>query len=135
MNYPFTGQLKLIEIANTAGNVVTNITPPSGKRYLILNVLLKLITDATAVNRYIDEYLTDSGGNVIVFLPESPAHGASVTVRKAMIPGADRDGTGLMIQSVYSAYPLLIDDGYYRVSVTNGQAGDVYSGTLQVLEG
>lgn len=122
-------------IPNTAGDEVYDITPTGGKRWLILNILLKLITDETVVNRYIDEFITDSGGNVIVYLPESPAHARNLTVRKAMIPGADRDGTGLMIQSVYSAYPLLIDDGYYRVSITNGQAGDVYSGTLQVLEG
>ena len=82
MSLSFTfpaGQL-LTESVSTAGDVVTDISPGDYKNYQLLYGNVRLITDATVVNRYlILEILDDSGNKLLSPLVSSPAIPASTT--------------------------------------------------------
>ena len=134
LTYP-GGQLKTVEFGATAGDQTENIGPGARKRWLVLRAWTVLSCDATVANRYIDDYLVNNG-TVTAFLPESSAFAAGVTGRKMMLPGHLRDSTGLMGVSVWGAYPIFLegDSEFWRITISNGQAGDEYSGVLIVRE-
>lgn len=129
------GALKTVTIAATAGNVVTNKTPGAGKRWLVLHGKIILVTNITVANRYIELHITD-GTNILHSLGQHGAVTASLTSRLGF-------GPAKYILSIAAAYdhgyigfdPLMIeDDDQLRIVITNGVAGDSYSGYIRVLE-
>ena len=129
-------------ITATAGNVVTNISPATGKRWLGLRGILTLTTDATVANRTIVLQITD-GTNLIECVGYSAVIAASLVGslsfgevvhaggKAAAIAGIFTDN----INSYLGIRPILIEGAdQLRITIINGKAGDSYSGYLVVLE-
>jgi hypothetical protein len=122
-------------IAATAGNVTINLSPGTGKRWLVLRGRIGLTTDATVANRYLVIHTTD-GTNLTESLASTAAVVASQTeyislgealVTKSGALGGDNYYIGMM--------PVLLEGAdQLRITVTAGVVGDSYSGYFVVLE-
>jgi len=126
-------------IAATAGNVVTNLSPGSGKRWLVLRGTISLDTDATAATRIPRLEVTD-GTNIT----EALTYGANVIADKighlefgeirlvhGVNPGKRVDDTNDYV----GIEPILLEGSdQLRITIENGVAGDSYEGFVVVLE-
>lgn len=130
------GELKTITFAATAGNVVTNKTPGAGVRWIVLYGRFTLVADANAANRYLNAQLTD-GTNVLCTLiglnaAITAGQTKSVSYQKGIAAAKGDAGTDhghICIGDV-----ILEGADQFRMTITDGQAGDSYSGYLRVLE-
>jgi len=130
------GRKKQQNIAATAGNAVATITS-TGKRVLILHGRITLVCNITVANRYIILSKRDSAGNVIQMLANSQATIASATriigfgelvYSTGATPAAGDDYIGL-------SNPIVIEGGQvFDIRITNGVAGDSFSGYIETLE-
>ena len=129
------GTLKTITIAATAGNVVTNKTPGTGKRWVILYGRIVFVADGTAANRILTMRLTD-GTNVLTQLPAMTTTTAGQT--KSMSLNGARIDQGLQALDndhlTINKNHVLEGADQIRIAVIDGQAGDSYSGFIRVLE-
>jgi len=132
------GGTRAIEtIAATAGNVVTNLTPGIGIRWIVIRGKIVLVTDATVVNRLIETHITD-GTNVITKLLRTANIPASLT--RSLFYNTTQNASGGAIAEtgavhlVMNNQLVLEGDDQFRITITNGVAGDSYSGYLVVLE-
>ena len=134
------GELKTITIAATAGNVTTNKTPGTTKRWRVLYGRITLVNDATAANRNILPSVTD-GTNVLCTFLGSKNITAGQTSDMSISPLhslASSSGGGTVLQDGTHGdipEPLIIEGSdQFRISINNGVAGDSYSGYIRVLE-
>jgi len=134
--WTFLGGRRVIKtISATAGNVVTDLSPGDGKRWLVLFGRITLTTDATVANRKISYYLRDGSGDTNFLgasnaIPENSTgvfnlHQHYEKSSNVGEGGEDHIGVGLI---------LLEDSDQLRITISNGQAGDSYSGKIVVLE-
>jgi len=125
-------------ISATAGNVTTNLSPGSSKRWLILRGRIKLVTGATVGSRYIRFQLTD-GTNVTEYVgittaiaESSTKHcdfGQSNNTQNASLGG----GSGHSYISLN--YPILLEESdQLQIDIVSGLAEDSYEGYVHVLE-
>ena len=59
------GEIKDVEIASTAGNSITSISPGSRKTYILEAVRIECDSDATVVNRYPNIFNNNASGQRI----------------------------------------------------------------------
>jgi len=131
------GKLRSVAIPATAGNVVRNISPGEGKRWVILSGIITLDTDATEANRQI-RFQTLDGADVPL---ETSRTGAVAIVANTIKSVAfskfvNMEATGGSIGSnvEYSWSAIIEGTDQFRITILLGQAGDSYSGVLRVLE-
>lgn len=128
------GRRRTKTISSTAGNVTTNLSPGSGKRWLVLRGYLTFSTDSTTADRIPLILITD-GTNTVGKVCAHDAITASSS--GAIIFGeaqswrtnvdADPDMVGIR--------PILLEGSdQLRIQIDAGQAGDNYSGYVVVLE-
>ena len=140
LTYP-GGKLLSVTIAATAGNVTTNKTPGSGKRWKLLSGTITLVADGNAANRRIQLFVTD-GTDVIGYLGQSDAditatQTSTIDIQPFSTPvnwDLGRVGVTLRSALVISGDQFLEGADQFRVSIAAGLAGDSYSGTLRVME-
>lgn len=133
--WTFQGGRRIVKtISSTAGNVTTDLSPGSGKRWLVLRGYLTFETGATAGNRYPLIFITDGSNNV----GKVAAHDVMTENSSgAMIFGeaqswrtnvdADADMIGIR--------PILLEGSdTLRIRISSGLAEDSYSGYVVVLE-
>lgn len=128
------GKLRHVALAATAGNVVLDTAVPSGKRWWLLYGQITIVCDAIVDNRYVRLSLTDGTNEIHRFARNSTAITASQTqiVTYGMYDGAETPG-GLACIPIPSVCVIKASDEI-RVTITDGAAGDSYSGTMTVLE-
>jgi len=138
INWTFQGGKRVIKtIAATAGDAVANLSPGTGKRWLVLRGRLTLVADANAANRYVNLRLTD-GTNVVEGIGQlSTAIVANET--KILDFGEVRFMSGAAIAYDSLGYlgfnPILLEGAdQFRIEIVGGLAGDSYSGYVVVLE-
>ena len=128
------GKIIDIEIASTAGNVQTSITPGSGKTYILQAVRIECNTDGTAVNRYPNCFLNNAAGSRIW----SSYYVGPVTASQSGISvGFYTDTAPLLTANaimdnfnVPVPRNLIKDDDDFRINM-GGQAGDDYDGVIR----
>lgn len=138
INWMFLGgRVRTLTISNTAGNVVTDLSPGTGKRWIVLRGRIQLSTDATSVNRYVALDIKH-GADSMTGWAGSAAVGASVSnagIGISMANSQGQNGTTRGYGEIVVGFPCIIDgDDKLRISITNGQSGDSYVGWVQVLE-
>lgn len=129
-------------IAATAGNVIKNLSPGAGKRWLVLSGSIAIVTDVNAGNRWLVISKTD-GTNVVEVIAHTAAQPASKTNHIDFGEGILGSGTSSMVlgdladdaQFYFGIRPILIEGSdQLRFTVSGGLAGDSYSGYVTVLE-
>lgn len=129
------GNLRTIEIAATAGNVVTNKSPGTEKRWVFLYGRIVLVNDATVANRNVGMDITDgtnilcklgSSGNITAGQTKGVSWQPIATVVTAVM--GDDNNIGITKGTIIEGADQL------RITVAAGVAGDSYSGFLRVLE-
>jgi len=128
------GRLVIKTVGSTAGDTVTNLSPGSGKRWMVLYGRFTLTTDANSGSRHIIFEITD-GTNVIHSLGGSQSIDASSTVNVSLRQNADFIN-GAVGQENQIVIGVIILEGsqQFRIRISGGLAGDSYSGYLAVLE-
>lgn len=141
---PFTwtfqgGKRKTVEIAATAGNVVTNLSPGAGKRWLVLHGSLILTNDATAADRIAIMEVTDGTD-----ITEEICYSGNITASQVghLNFGEARIVASLTLSSLagnvkmyVGTAPILLEGvDQLRIRFYNGVAGDSYEGFIVVLE-
>lgn len=131
----FGGKLVTKTIVATAGNVVTNLSPPDGRRWIVLFGRLTIVCDANAANRQFALALTD-GTNVLFNYPSSPVMTANETKSLGLISDHTTWGTFTeKDKAILGIGKVVIEkDDQLRITIDNGLAGDSYSGFVRVLE-
>jgi len=132
------GRLRHIAVPSTAGNLVyTALTPGSGFRWMLLYARLKLITDATVANRTLNIVPRDGSSNSLTSPRMSAVITASLTAYLSLvgsiglIAGSYQDGSVFAIDP----FSMIIEGSdFFQIDVSNGVAGDAYSGFITVLE-
>lgn len=133
------GTLKTLTISATAGNVVTNLSPGAGKRWVLMYGRLTLVADANAANRVITAQITDDT-NILLNLTKSIAITASQThdasfARRIGVISSSAIGTAKGDESHHELPEGPIEGSdQFRITITAGLAGDSYSGFFRVLE-
>lgn len=129
-------KLRSVPIAVTAGNIVTNLTAGTNKRWLILYGRVTLVADATVANRYIEHKITD-GTNVLM---EGNVNSTAITAGQTRTNnyGLYTNGTASGSNDTWQIsfiHDMLIEKAMQlRFKIAGGQAGDSYSGYIVVLE-
>ena len=138
-NYPNAifpgGKRRIIKIAATAGNVITNLSPGSGKRWLVLFGDLTLVCDATVATRYMQLSTTD-GTNLTQSFPglapvasETKNISYNQTVEHLTAVAVTADAHVAIGNNI-----ILEGADQLRITINAGVAGDSYSGFFVVLE-
>ena len=122
-------------ISATAGNVVTNLAPATGKRWKILRGIIDITADANAANRYILLRITD-GTDLIEKIYQSAVITAGLTKQlnfgEMVLFNAGTAGDGFGYVGIQN---LIIESpDQFRVQISGGLAGDSYEGFVVVLE-
>jgi len=121
-------------ISATAGNVVTNLSPGTGKRWLILRGRFYLTTDATTADRRIRLVITD-GTNITERLGASHVISASSSGYLSFGETNVVDGGIYGDDGYIGTNPILLEgNDQLRITIDSGQAGDQYSGYVVLLE-
>lgn len=132
------GLARTLIISATAGDVITDLTPGAGKRWLILYGKITLINEASAGNRNIYFLFTDAANNVLMTSLASANIAISATSSLHIGISNAAGITGAI--SLAGTYIALGSNAYVdgtnkiRVVISSGVAGDSYSGRIKVLE-
>lgn len=123
-------------IPATAGNVVRNMSPGSGKRWLIFRGIITFVADATVANRYIILETTDGTTVTNKLGRYTTAVTASQTRKKDFGEVRIANAADFGNAAGYIGHNPIILEGsdQLRITITDGQAGDSYSGYLVILE-
>jgi hypothetical protein len=128
---------KLLSAAAVAGNVATDFAAPSGNKYKLLYGHFTLTTDATAANRLLSIAVYDETDTFVFDIHA----GAYVTASKSdqhheLMQGVYRESAFFAntLQVPFPADWVIKPGWYFKVQVTNGQAGDSYTINLVVDE-
>ena len=128
------GYLKTVTVAATNGDVNTNKSPGTGKRWKILYGSITLVCDATVANRVIRTQITD-GTNVLTRYLYSPNITASQTKYMNYNSAREVDGSFSSQNSIQDlGNPIIEGADQFRIIIDGGVAGDSYSGYIRVLE-
>jgi len=133
--FTFPGGKKVIKtIAATAGNVVTNLSPGAGKRWLILRGYITLTCDATVADRYI--FIEVTNGTVVTdHYHRTDAITGSTTGSLGFHETLFLDAAIKVDTYYFGIRPILIEGAdQLRMRIANGVAGDSYEGFVTVLE-
>jgi len=139
MNFTFPGgAVRHIVISATAGNVVTDLSPGAGKRWMLLGFRLTLVANATVVTRNQRIFRIDAVGNIL----DSPRWGGNTVASATTIlastsmlaPAGGSFGSDTAIFGVHPVVDMIGPTDIFRTSVLAGVAGDSYSGVVTVLE-
>jgi len=133
----FPGGKRVVKtIAATAGNVATNLSPGTGKRWLLLFGRVTLVNDSTVATRYLT-FATTDGTNLTQRFPilnlgqaKDLTYFYSLHQHLSHIGGSGIENLHLGI----GTHIILEGADQLRISVTSGVAGDSYSGSIVVLE-
>lgn len=129
------GHAKTLTISPTAGNVITNLSPGVGLRWVILRGRLIITTDITVADRVILKEFTD-GINLIERMWVTPAIPASQT-RTVSFGNFRFNPAGLNYPDNWytgEEPSILSNMDQLRISVGIGVAGDSYQGFVSILE-
>lgn len=138
------GRRRHLTIAATAGDVVTNLSPGLGKRWIVLSGKLYLANNATVANRVLR--LNKTNGTIEVEQIAASiivAASASRTVNFGEVKAAWSSGSTTFANggvgwgtSDYFAIDGIVIEGLdeLRIAISAGVAGDSYEGTVTVLE-
>lgn len=111
--------------------VTTSYTVGTGRRAWIANIAMGYVADATVATRIITVYI-DQG------TPELTLVKFDVTASQSLkwqYPVTNPAYAAYLVAGVNSGYPLLMMPAQVlNFGVSNGQAGDTWTGTLLVLE-
>lgn len=129
------GRLIRSAIPATAGNVAYDLSPGNEYRYMLLNIRITLVCDASVANRSIKFAILDSAGTTQYGMGVSSA---AITANQTKTLVADQlsgFSTGVVIDgdwyfSIPADRVLIEGSEKIRISITNGVAGDSYSGTI-----
>jgi hypothetical protein len=143
MNYTYRnknsdagGSLETQTIGATAGNVVFNASPGTGKRWVILYGSILITCDGTVVNRNIRVQLTDGSDVLVEYYQSGNITASQENVRVSLAgPGmnpGNLSGLNDFLQSI--GYAVIEGADQFRILVNGGVAGDSYSGSIRVLE-
>jgi len=129
------GKLLTITVAATAGNVVTNKTPGTRKRWVLLYGRITVVCDGNASDRRMDFLLTD-GTNI---LDGGVRNNTAWTAGQTRSASFNRWGGTGIDQSTndharYVWSGIIEGADQLRLSLNGGLAGDSYSGYIRVLE-
>ncbi len=135
LTYP-GGYLKTVTVSATAGNVVTDKSPGTGKRWVILYGQIQLVCDATIASRAIRTQLTD-GSDILTEIHQTTSITASQTRTLNYAPGGynseDISAANDYVTSL-GTMAIIEGDDQLRITIGSGVAGDSYSGRFRVLE-
>ena len=128
------GTIKDVEIANTAGNEITSISPGSRKTYILQAVRLECDADSTVVNRYPNVYLDNDAGSRVW---SSYYVGPIIADQEGITVGFYTDTSPLLASNgiadsfnVPIPKILIKEDDVFQVNM-GGQAGDTYEGVAR----
>jgi len=128
------GRLVIKTVSSTAGDVTTNLSPGSGKRWLLLYGRFSLSTGSTAGSRYLNFFITD-GTNLIHRIGISGSIDADSSLNISLRQNIDfQGGAGGGENQIAFGDIILEGSQQFRITVTGGLAEDSYSGYLVVLE-
>ena len=137
------GTLKTVEVTATAGNVVSDSTPGSGKRWKILYGNIVLTTDGTVVNRTFRVQIL-SGGDVLSNLGASSENIPASTTGTLDFGGLFGANNRNFTNGAYAGYPqffsldpasfIIEGSDIFKITINNGVAGDSFEGFIRVLE-
>jgi len=139
MTFTFQGGKRrhLIDITGIAGNVVTNLSPGAGKRWLVLQGSVDLVCNVTAGNRYLHLTVWDAAGNNITCFPRNTT--AITAGQSAYFDFRDRV-SGLGVSSapgdchIGIGTVILEGDDILRITINGGLAGDSYVYKITIFE-
>ena len=130
------GNLLTVTIAATAGNVITDKTPGTGKRWVILYGRIVLVADGNTANRILTVRFVDSVPNTLTQWPAMTTATAGQT--KSMSFNGVRIDQGLQAfdndHLTINQNHIIEGSDLMRVGVTEGLVGDSYSGFIRVME-
>ena len=133
----FPGGKRVIKtIAATAGDVVTNLSPGSGKRWLVLYGMVTIVCNGTAANREVKAVITD-GTSVIMNLGFNATAFTAGQTRIMLYMAGGGTGNSDEFTNVMTRLPqlcILEAADQLRITVAAGVAGDSYSGYFVVME-
>lgn len=128
-------------IAATAGNVVRNLSPGAGKRWLVLHGIVTLVTGIAVANRNLVTHLTDGTnitGSLLRASADTTASSTSRIVYTSSGGGQTVTAQESLILAINGHIPaqgiILEGADQFRITCVNGDAGDSFSGQLVVLE-
>lgn len=136
IEYPLQGPGLLRSVTGTnpaAGNEISE-TVPTNARWKLLGIAFQLVTDATAVTRYVS--LTfDDGATVFTRVAPQYNHGASVTRNYSFSIGAT-PGPSWVADPIAAGLPdIPLFQGYrIKTSTVNLQAGDDFGAPQLFVE-
>lgn len=129
------GRAKDIISEVTAGNVVLNISPGAGYRWLLLYGQITLICDATAVVRTIRPRITTPLGGILAYLPMGANAAENTTNILSMHPTYEGVGIQAQINAHMGLGEIIINGtNRFTILINSGVAGDAYTVYLTVLE-
>ena len=112
-----------------AGNVDTILTVPAGERWLLLNVAIKLTTDATVVNRYPALHVRDVA-DVEKFVSVASAIATSTTTSRFWSRELSTKATDLNALG----FQLLDPTEDIALKIASGVVGDAYDYLVEYLK-
>ncbi len=130
------GNPRPLTISATPGNVVTNLTPGTMKRWVILYGEITLAAAAGGAARQIIPSVTDGTDELTAF-QRSANVAATETRTWNFNKSVGGQGAGATSNGGVSNLPddLIIEgDDQFRLTVSNGAAGDSYEGFMRVME-
>lgn len=125
-------EFRTVTIPATAGDVVTHIVVPAGRRYKLLYGRLVLVCGIAVANRQQNIYLDDGAGNELTKLPSGAITTASQTKSFVIGPVSFNSG-GVIVDDAFVGINETFkapNPCIFQVRVVNGVAGDSYSGYL-----
>ena len=137
------GTLKTVEVTATAGNVVSDSTPGSGKRWKILYGNFVLTTSGDSANRTFRVQIL-SGSDVLCNLGASSENIPASTTGTLDFGGLMNANNRNFTNGAYAGYPqffsldpesfIIEGSDILRITINNGVVGDSYEGFIRVLE-
>jgi len=132
------GRKRTIAIAATGGDVTTNLSPGTGKRWVVLYGKIILVADANAANRYPAWFITD-GTTVILDLGKKNTAVTAGLTKSMGISTRESEGAEDVTASLDSEMmlpePTILEGAdQLRITILAGLAGDSYSGNVVVME-
>ena len=133
------GRRRLLTIPATAGNIVTNLTPGAGKRWLIVHGMVSLANGVGVANRLI--FLQITNGTVVTH-----RIGSTTSITASQNGSLDfgpvrHNRTALAgfyagdVPTYLGIDPVIVEGAdQLRISIPNGLAADAYEGFVTVLE-
>ena len=135
LDFTFPGGRKVSKtIPATAGNVVYNLSPGLGKRWIIVRGIITITTDVTVADRYTALSVTD-GTRVISDYGYKTAPQAASGASSAYLNQSKRLSSWTEVGGTVDLSGVILEgNDQLRITINNGVAGDSYSGFVEVME-